>query len=834
MKTRKKIIIVLTLIILLDTQQLLAQEHSQKGNLERQQTGEQHSVSLDDEPVIDTVDFRNFRFNTAIAISEYYDDNIFSTRNNQEDDFITVLAPSVSLSSKLDKHGLNFKAGATLGRYEKNIREDYNDYYAGFDGHVDLAKNGRVFGGLQYNALHETRESADDVFGLEPTKYSLLDGHLGLRHRFGDYTAQFGGTFQEYDYDDVLGNSGLINNDDRDRFEYELGGRVIRNKSANTRYFAQAIFNDRDYGDQTDDAGFDRDSDGLGLAGGIQFRPGRNIEAEALIGGQWQDYKDPSFTNVSTIDFGGRFSWKVSPTSSFGAVLDRRIQETTLSGASSYITTKTQLNFKHDLTPDMFLSTYANYMMNDYQGVSRIDDLIGLGAKTYYYFTPNLYSSVGYDFLHRDSDQAGEDFFNNRVFVRFGAQLARHRSNSWAPSYNSDAKGSPFIGVEVGHGSVFTGLSGPRGAGTLDADFGDQGGIIGVFGGYDRMFGKWFLGVQGEIDTSSADWDHNNSSGRYYSVKRAESYGAGLRAGYKQDDGVSYYGRAGTALTRFNTNYEFSPGNDFKKDDLLFGFRFGGGVEAPLNASPSFARMDYSYTTYKDYNITGPAGADNFDNSETMMRFGLGYRLHTEQRKKEIKPAKLNGFYAGGNLGYGGLANRNSGARAAGILTVDRASHGGTGGAFGGFGALFGKVYLGLEGEAELSYVDWNIDRDPTGRVYSSKKEWTLGGGLRAGYVLGGNTLFYGRVGAVSSKFDTNYDDGGGNIVNQRDNLTGIRFGGGIEVSSTRNTFMRMDYSYTGYDDYTVDYISGIDSFNPSETLMRFGVGYHFKKKTGG
>lgn len=771
----------------------------------------------------------SFVVNPALSVSEYYDDNIFYTRVTPTSDMITVLAPSLSLSSDWDKHELNFHTGATIGRYQKNDRENYEDYFIGFDGHYDLAPKSRIFGGAQYNKLHEGRESPDDVLGTSPTEYSMTDIFVGGQHEFDAFGAKLGLTMQDYNFDDVATSTSTINNDDRDRQEYELGTRLIRPWTEQIKIFAQGVLGTRNYDSATDDNGLNRDSDGYSLGLGALYRPQKNLSVEVLAGGLWQEYDDPSLPDISRPDFGVLVGWAPSPYTGVNFSVDRRVRETTLSGASGYVSTKGEVSLHHDLTREMRLGTGVSFTENEYEGVGRTDELLGFYANNRYYFTPQIYGALGYDFLHRDSDQAGQGFYNNRVMFRLGAHLNEHNAPAMLPS-GIGSSGSFFGGVQEGHGTTYSALDGPRGAGgTVTADFGDHGTATGLFAGYDHFFGSWFMGAEADIEQSSDfELEHIESNGgRVFDVSRKESYGLSLRGGYRQPNNVAYYGRAGLVQTGFDTDYT-NAGQDFENDDTHTGFRFGGGIEAPVNDSSLFVRMDYSYATYEDFAITLPSGTDTFNNSESIFRLGLMMRTGMEDNKASYTH-EFSGPYLGGQVGYGGFATRNRGARnAPSILTVDRAGHGGTGGLFGGYGIQpLDNIYLGVEGEAELSYADWNIERDPTGRIYGAQKDWTVGGALRAGYIFNDVVMLYGRAGGVLSQIDTDYARGATDL-SQKDTLSGLRYGVGMEVGASDNMFVRMDYSYTDYDEYNVDYGSGVDSFNPTESMMRIGVGYRF------
>ncbi len=56
-----------------------------------------------------------FLFYPKFAVTEKYDDNIFSTETGEEDDFITIVSPSFWLRSNWRNHALNFFGTADIG-----------------------------------------------------------------------------------------------------------------------------------------------------------------------------------------------------------------------------------------------------------------------------------------------------------------------------------------------------------------------------------------------------------------------------------------------------------------------------------------------------------------------------------------------------------------------------------------------------------------------------------------------------------------------------------------------------------------------------------------------
>jgi opacity protein-like surface antigen len=208
------------------------------------------------------------------------------------------------------------------------------------------------------------------------------------------------------------------------------------------------------------------------------------------------------------------------------------------------------------------------------------------------------------------------------------------------------------------------------------------------------------------------------------------------------------------------------------------------------------------------------------------MRFGAVYHFGAKPSYKSVPPFDYDGFYVGLQGGFGALISNNAGDRnPPQTLQVKRAGSGATGGLLAGVGITFGPIYVGAEAEAELGNADWNIERDPNGRVYSVTKDYTLGASGRLGYIIHDNTLIYGRAGIADTRFKNRYfDEHGINYVTPNLTKTGLRVGGGVEMPIASGMLVRLDYTWTRYGSYNVDYVTGIDFFRNQENLFRLGL----------
>ena len=97
------------------------------------------------------------------GLQEFYNDNIFATDSDEEDDFITLITPGVDVRSDWTKHAFDLYAKAAIGRYADQTDEDFEDFSVGTNGRLDITQRAKLRAGVSYDRLHEGRGSPDDV-----------------------------------------------------------------------------------------------------------------------------------------------------------------------------------------------------------------------------------------------------------------------------------------------------------------------------------------------------------------------------------------------------------------------------------------------------------------------------------------------------------------------------------------------------------------------------------------------------------------------------------------------------------------------------------------------
>ena len=776
-------------------------------------------------PDLEAATVTSSRISISAEIGAEYNDNIFATRNSEIDDLLISVRPSASLTLGDQQNRFTLSGSGEMGRYIDNESENYDDWQVGINGRSQLSSDITLVAGGDYRWDHESRASPEAVNGLEPTQYERAYGFAGLLLKAKPITARLVGTVNDFDFDDVNTLTGVINNDDRDRTQYEIGARLGYPLASGSEIFAQGAYDQREYDQTIDDFGYVRYSDGFTLAIGARHQLTGRLSGELFMGYLQQDYRDARFADISTVDFGAVVDWRGPKGLSASFRVDRSVEETTLPGASSYMLTSGSFSLK--ATPHRRISVGLGLRGShyDYRGVDRSESVLSANMWMRYYLNKHLFIGTEYTLAERSSNAAGFDYDQNRFMFRVGAQLDPHYSDTITPiTIGAPAPGGGYVAFTMAHGALITGLDGPRGRGSNTADFGDAGLSYGGLVGYGVLMDSLYLGIEAQGQAEGPDWLHTAS--RIFALEQKDSFGISGRIGYSAQGGNLAYARAGVISTNFRTTYDHATSN-FANSDRMTGLEFGLGMDIRAG-DQGFVRMEYAMSSYDDTDIpTGGGTFDNFSTSRNQFLIGGGIRFGARpEQKNEAPPTDFSGFYIGAQFGHGSLTSDNVGTRSGGVpIDIQRASQGPIFGLFAGAGIVLSRFYIGGEVDADISDINWNIERDPTGRIYSAEHEYSFGARARVGYQISDAALIYGHAGGVRTRFNIPFSTTS-TTVRSEETRTGFRYGTGMEIGLGKGARLRLDYSLTDYRKYDVLVDSSTDGFDHKENLFRIGLAW--------
>jgi hypothetical protein len=377
-------------------------------------------------PQYDAVGIRrgSFFIYPAFAIQGEVDSNIFATATNQKADFITMLMPEIAIRSNWKRHQLNIGARGEIAFYKSFPREDYTDGVGLINGRYDISGNTYVFAGAEFSYQHEDRGSPDDAGGKFPTKFWVAELTLGGQHTFGRFTVRLSNRMRLLDYQDVPAAGGaILNQDDRDRREWEGTLRLSYRLNPRLSVFGQMVGDYIRYNDRFDDTGLQRDNKGFAAEGGVTIEITGKLIGEIFAGYTRRTYRDSTLSAVSGPTGGASLTWTPTGLTTVTATLVRTIEESTQTGASSYFSTNFRLSVDHELRRNVLLNGYGSYQFDDYQGIARFDRWIRAGVGATFLVNRNLNMFGGYEFTRAISNFQGEGFFRHLVILRIRGQI---------------------------------------------------------------------------------------------------------------------------------------------------------------------------------------------------------------------------------------------------------------------------------------------------------------------------------------------------------------------------------------------------------------------------
>lgn len=362
----------------------------------------------------------SFRFLPEISVEGMYNDNIYATSNNEESDFITIVKPRLALRSDWRRHALNFLAASGHGIYADNDGENYNDYLVQADGTLEVLRNTRLAALASYAKQHEERGSPNDATLQDsPVEFFVRTLQGEFAHRFNRLKFNVIYSNQDFEYENGRTVTGTFvdNGQLRDRTDNELTGRIAYEMSPDYDIYLQSGYVDRDY------ARANRDSDGYNIYAGVRGDITGKLFGDIYAGYLHHEYDNPAFDEYDGMGFGVNGYWNVTSLTTLNVNVGRDIQETIDPAAGGFEQTRASLRLEHELRRNIILSAAAGYNFDDYEDITREDDvwMAGIGAR--YLMNNHLHFYANYNYLNRDSSSVGNDFDQNRILMGVRAAL---------------------------------------------------------------------------------------------------------------------------------------------------------------------------------------------------------------------------------------------------------------------------------------------------------------------------------------------------------------------------------------------------------------------------
>jgi hypothetical protein len=353
----------------------------------------------------------SFFFYPSLTAGGGYVDNVFNDATAVGDYFYSI-APALQLQSSWSRHELSVEAGVKSYWFADQGSEDRTDWNAGAKARIDIVRGSDIKLEALFAQAHEAR-GTDLTGGLvagdpaAPTEYTRSRLGVEFGHTFNRVHIALGGSLTGFDFDDTPRVLPAVpdefNNDDRDRTVTEVFAKATVRASEDTGVFLRGRFDDDDFEALLDDDGFNRDSSGVGIDGGVEFRMTHVLVGEIFAGYTMRSYDDIAFDDANEFGFGAGLKWFPSMLTTISLDGSRTIEDTSITAASGFVSTRGQIGVDHELLRNLILSGHVGFESAEYLGVARNDDVLRGALSGRYLINNNLHLDAGWEYVDRSS-----------------------------------------------------------------------------------------------------------------------------------------------------------------------------------------------------------------------------------------------------------------------------------------------------------------------------------------------------------------------------------------------------------------------------------------------
>jgi len=331
----------------------------------------------------------------SLSVKEIYSDNIFSTPDNTEHDFIMVLTPGIYLQLPVRDHTFSIAANTTLTRYAEFSSENTNDYFV----------NGTA--NFMFGSRINLKASDTFIKGHEPRGSSSS----GIIEKFDNNTAAASLTYLlaevskvqvDYSRTDWDFKTSTFRSRSEDLISAYLYYRLMPKTSAFIQYnFKNVRFDDNTIGlDNKMQSGL------LGLSWDITGKSKGSIAAGYLR----KDFDVSSKGSLKTWTASADITHNFSDYTSLRLLGKRDVNESSLLGTRYYVTTGLYGEVTHRFLQRLAVVAKASYGQDKYTDIIpgdtqlRKDNTLTAGMGLRYIMRRWLEFVLEYNYRNKDSN----------------------------------------------------------------------------------------------------------------------------------------------------------------------------------------------------------------------------------------------------------------------------------------------------------------------------------------------------------------------------------------------------------------------------------------------
>ncbi|RLA53842.1 MAG: hypothetical protein DRR42_03565 [Gammaproteobacteria bacterium] len=353
-------------------------------------------------------------FVPQISLQEGYDDNLFTTKNNKKDSFITIIKPSIQMVAENQNDTYRLTYILEHGIYQDSNSDNYTDYDLLGEAIMELNSRNRLNLSAAYIKNHEARGSTNAASGNKPSRFT--DKAVKATYRYGAKTAKTNvelvGAYLDRDYTNLYSvNRG------RDRDNTLVGGTIFYRVAPKTSALAEVRHEDIDY----DLSSSTEDSTEEKYYVGATWEATAKTSGTAKFGYSKKDFDDSEHDNQDGPSWEVGVKWAPRTYSVFDLKTAQEFKES--DGVGSAIDADTvSLAWTHSWNKRVSTNAMIRREKDDYIDFNRDDDIDSLKVGISYEMRRWLSLGLGYQYTDTSSNISVEEYSRNQfVFTLKGS-----------------------------------------------------------------------------------------------------------------------------------------------------------------------------------------------------------------------------------------------------------------------------------------------------------------------------------------------------------------------------------------------------------------------------
>jgi len=373
-----------------------------------------------------------FMLHPGVQLGMQWTDNVFYANRLLKSDVIYHVRPYVTAQSTWSRHSLNISAAADFAFYDKYSERNYDDYFFGLSGRVDVKNRSYFSYSADYMNLHEDLNNRTSEQGIEPTRYDFYGGRIGYDHSFNRLSVGAFYGLNWLKYDNVVGFGGqIIDNQDRNRKAASYGLRAGYQFAVDKQVFVAYEGYSIDYEEKFDRNGYDRSGDGYRINGGFNLSITGRLQGDIYASYYHRNFDDPRLPTASgwLIGGGAGLQWNPTDLTAVYFSIESGLQETTERNSTSFVQQIGAIRVDHELTRDIQLNAFASYGINTYDKIDPIlpdardkDKLMRLGVGASWFINRHAYLNASYSYSDFNSSVPRDDYKSNNFWLLLGLE----------------------------------------------------------------------------------------------------------------------------------------------------------------------------------------------------------------------------------------------------------------------------------------------------------------------------------------------------------------------------------------------------------------------------